>query len=721
MDYPGTFPATPPITVHRIARTGASRAREEEYPLKLSPRVVVVAGALAAGLATAGTAAAVQAAPSTPSGSPNTPEAARALAAKSVAAVVANRPSYLHASADDQFIQHEVVSSGSTQYVPYDRTYKGLRVVGGDFVMVTDASGQTRYASVAQQQSIGNLATTPKLSRADAEAVARTKVPTVTGIESTQLVVYALTGTPRLAWESTVLGTNAEGPSRLSVDVDAISGAVLNTQEHVMYGDGSAAWNGPNPVHINTSGSGSSFSMTDPTVRNLSCQDNSTRQTFTGPDDKWGNGDATSKETGCVDALFVAQTEVKMLSTWLGRNAMDGSGGAWPIRVGLNQQNAFYDGTQVAVGKNTKNQWISSLDVVGHEMGHGVDDHTPGGISGSGTQEFVADTFGAMTEWFANEPAPFDKPDFTVGETINLVGSGPIRFMYNPSLAGHANCYSSSIPGTEVHAAAGPGNHWFYLVAEGNAPTDGQPTSPTCNGKSVTGLGIQKAAKIMYNAMLMKTSGSSYLKYRTWTLQAAKNLFPNSCAEFDTVKAAWDAVSVPAQSGDPTCTGGGPSPTASPTGPPGGNCSGQQLGNPGFESGVSVWSASAGVIAQRGSAQPAHGGTWTALLGGHGTTRTDTLSQSVAVPAGCHATLSFWLHIDTRETTTRTQYDKLTVRVGSQTVATFSNLNAAAGYAQKSFDVSGSAGQTVAVTFTGTEDVSLQTSFVIDDTALTLS
>jgi zinc metalloprotease ZmpA len=706
--------------VPRTARTGATRAREEEYLLKLSPRAVVVAGALAAGLATAGTAAAVQAAPS--ADPPGTPEAARALAARSVAAVVASRPSYLHASADDTFIQHPVISSGGTQYVPYDRTYKSLRVVGGDFVMVTDTSGRTRYASVAQQQAIGNLSTTPTLGQADAETVARGQLRTVTGVEGTQLVVYALTGTPRLAWESTVLGTNAEGPSRLSVDVDAVTGAVLNTQEHVVYGDGTAAWNGPNPVHLDTSGSGSSFSMTDPTVRNLSCQDYTGRQTFTGPDDKWGNGDATNKETGCVDALFAAQTEVKMLSTWFGRNAMDGSGGAWPIRVGLNQQNAFYDGTQVAVGKNTKNQWISSLDVVAHEMGHGIDDHTPGGISRSGTQEFVADTFGAMAEWFANEPAPFDTPDFTVGEAINLVGSGPIRYMYHPSLIqGHPDCYSSSIPSTEVHAAAGPGNHWFYLLAEGNHPTDGQPTSPTCNNSTVVGLGIKKAAQIMYNAMLMKTSSSSYLKYRTWTLQAAKNLFPG-CAEFNTVKAAWDAVSVPAQSADPTCTGGGPTPTASPTAPPTspppGNCSGQKLGNPGFESGASVWSASAGVIAQRGST---HSGAWDALLGGHGTTRTDTLSQSVAVPAGCHATLSFWLHIDTRETTTRTQYDTLTVQVGSQTVATFSNLNAAAGFVQKSFDVSGSAGQTVAVKFTGTEDFSLQTSFVIDDTALTLS
>jgi Zn-dependent metalloprotease len=243
-----------------------------------------------------------------------------------------------------------------------------------------------------------------------------------------------------------------------------------------------------------------------------------------------------------------------MLSQWLGRNSFDGNGGGWPVRVGLNDENAYYDGTQVQIGHNTANQWISSLDVVGHEHGHGVDDHTPGGISRRGTQEFVADVFGASTEWFANESSTFDPPDFLVGERINLVGSGPIRNMYNPAALGHANCYSSSIPNAEVHAAAGPGNHWFYLLAEGSNPTDGQPTSTTCNNTSVTGLGIQKAVKIFYNAMLIKTTASSYLKYRTWTLTAAKNLTPGDCTDFNAVKAAWNAVSVPAQTADPTCT-----------------------------------------------------------------------------------------------------------------------------------------------------------------------
>ncbi|MFE9955522.1 M4 family metallopeptidase [Micromonospora sp. NPDC005299] len=686
--------------------------------MKLSPRLVALSGAAAAGLIAAGTAAAVQAAPPGPA-APDAAQA-RAIAADSARALVAGRPAYLHASSDDAFVQKTVISSEGTQYVPYERTYKGLPVVGGDFVLATDTAGNLKYASVAQQQAIGSLATTPKLTSATAAKTARAQLKTVSTVEGTNLVVYTLGAKPALAWETTVRGTDAEGPSRLTVDVDALTGTVLRTQEHVVHGTGTGAWNGPSPLTLNTTQSGGTYSMKDPTVTNLSCQDAATNTTFSGSDDVWGNGTATSRETGCVDALFAAQTEHKMLAQWLGRNGADGNGGYWPIRVGLNDQNAYYDGTQVQIGKNTSGQWIGSLDVVAHEIGHGIDDHTPGGISGGGTQEFVADTFGASTEWFANEPSSYDAPDFLVGEKVNLVGSGPIRNMYNPSALGDPNCYSSSIPGTEVHAAAGPGNHWFYLLANGSSPTNGQPASSTCNGSSVTGLGIQKAMKIMYNAMLLKTSSSSYLKYRVWTLQAAKNLYPTSCTEFNAVKAAWTAISVPAQTGEATCTGTPtPTPTTTTT-PPSGSCTGQKLANPGFESGNVSWSASSGVITND-AAQAAHGGSYKAWLDGYGSTHTDTVTQSVTIPAGCRATLSFWLHIDSAESTTTTAYDKLTVKAGSTTLATYSNLNKATGYVQRSFDVSSLAGTTATISFTGVEDSSLQTSFVVDDTSLTLS
>ena len=147
---------------------------------------------------------------------------------------------------------------------------------------------------------------------------------------------------------------------------------------------------------------------------------------------------------------------------------------------------------------------------------------------------------------------------------------------------------------------------------------------------------------------------------------------------------------------------------------------GQKLGNPGFESGNTVWSSTPAVIGQNGPSEPAHSGTWDAWLDGYGTTHTDTLSQSVTIPSGCSASLSFWLHIDTAKTGS-TATDTLTVKVGSTTVATFSNVNANTGYTQHTYNVSSFAGQTVTLLFTGKETGSTQTSFVVDDTALTTS
>ncbi|MYV39071.1 M1 family peptidase, partial [Streptomyces sp. SID1328] len=142
----------------------------------------------------------------------------------------------------------------------------------------------------------------------------------------------------------------------------------------------------------------------------------------------------------------------------------------------------------------------------------------------------------------------------------------------------------------------------------------------------------------------------------------------------------------------------------------------QSVVNGGFENGTSPWTESpSGLITSR-TGQSAHGGTSFAWLDGTGRTRTDTLAQSVTVPGGCTtATLSFYLHVDTAETTSSTAYDKLTAKVGSTTLATYSNLDRASGYVRKTIDVSSYAGQTVNLAFTGTEDSSLQTSFVLDD------
>ncbi|MER7771323.1 M1 family aminopeptidase [Kitasatospora sp. NPDC096140] len=147
----------------------------------------------------------------------------------------------------------------------------------------------------------------------------------------------------------------------------------------------------------------------------------------------------------------------------------------------------------------------------------------------------------------------------------------------------------------------------------------------------------------------------------------------------------------------------------------------QVVANSGFESGSSPWTAPSGAITGD-TGQSAHSGSSYAWLDGYGSTHTDTLSQSVTLPTGCGtATLGFWLHVDTAETTGSTAYDKLTVKLGSTTLATYSNLDAQNGYVHRTVDVSAFAGQTATLSFTGVEDSSLQTSFVLDDVTLDAS
>ena len=153
----------------------------------------------------------------------------------------------------------------------------------------------------------------------------------------------------------------------------------------------------------------------------------------------------------------------------------------------------------------------------------------------------------------------------------------------------------------------------------------------------------------------------------------------------------------------------------------GGSCSGQLVKNPGFESGTANWTASnSSIIGQWGSYEPTHNGSYDAWFDGYGQSHTDTLSQSITIPSGCTANLSFYLHVDTSEYGS-TPYDKFSVKAGSNTLATYSNANAAGGYTKHTINLSAYAGQTVKLTFTGTEDYSLQTSFVLDDVTTNLS
>jgi PKD repeat protein len=260
-------------------------------------------------------------------------------------------------------------------------------------------------------------------------------------------------------------------------------------------------------------------------------------------------------------------------------------------------------------------------------------------------------------------------------------------------------------------AGTPPGAPTGLTAVAGNAQASLSWTAPANNGGvSITSYRVYRGTSSGGEALLT-SGGCSGLGA---VLSCVDTGLTNGQAYFYKVSAV-NALGEGAQSSEASVT-------------PTGCTAAQLLGNPGFETGsASPWSASSGVI-NHSSTEPPHTGSWDAWLDGYGSTHTDTLSQSVAVPSHCSAdNFSFWLHVDTAETTTTTKYDTLKVQVLNSsgtvlaTLATYSNLDHNTGYAQHSFSLAAYAGQTVTIKFTGSEDYTMQTSFVIDDSAVNVS
>jgi Zn-dependent metalloprotease len=507
---------------------------------------------LSVGLAVAMSSPASGATPRTAPAAPARPDP-RTVAAASADRLVAAKPAEFKKAPKDRIVRRGVTSGlRGLQYVAYERTYDGLPVYGGDFVVTTNASGGVLSTSVDQTRTL-DVGTKASVGAAQAATTSRARVSKVETASTPRLMVLA-EGSGRLVYETVVSGTQKKAPTKLHVFVDAKTGKVVKTYDEVRdAADDRSYYHGT--VDLSTAAT----SMTDPQRSGIRCGGQN-GSAYTGTDSAWGSGSGTDLETACVDALYAVQKEWDMLGSWLGRNGVNGSGGGFPLRVGLNDVNAYWNGSYTNFGHNQAGtKQATSVDVVGHENGHAVFTTTPGGDSGGngnekgGMNESAGDIFGTLTEHYMNEPSTYDPPDYLIGEEVDLVGSGPIRNMYNPSALGDPNCYSSSIPSTEVHAAAGPQNHWFYLLAEGSNPSNGNPTSPTCNSSTVTGIGIQKAGQIFMGGLSRKVTSWSHARARVETINAALQLFPGSATECNAVKAAWSAISVPAQSGEASC------------------------------------------------------------------------------------------------------------------------------------------------------------------------
>ena len=468
------------------------------------------------------------------------------------------------------------VDRDGTTHVRLDRTLDGLRVVGGDLVVHQGADGSWEGVSQTLSGPL-DLATTATVGRAAAERVALAPGRFNRGItgdrraEAGELVVDAAGATPRLAWEIVSGGTQADGtPSRLTSYVDARTGALIRAEQHVVTVDGSgqSLYGGTVPLQLTQSGA--TYQLKDATrggtyttdmgnaEDSLFCQifgsGCKTGTLFTSPDTSFGNGTTSNRESAAVDAQYGTNVTWDYFKQVHGRNGIFGTGAGSYNRVhyGQNYVNAFWDGTKMTYGDGDGVNYgpLTSLDVAGHEMSHGVTEHTAGltysGESG-GLNEATSDIFGTMVEFYAansNDPG-----DYLIGEKFDLKNARGFRRMDNPSSDGSSqNCWTTGTKDLDVHYSSGVGNHFFYLLSEGTgAKTFGgvAHSSTACNGATLTGIGRDVAAKIWFRALTVyMTSGTTYAGARTATLNAARDLYGAGSVQQNAVAAAWSGVSV---------------------------------------------------------------------------------------------------------------------------------------------------------------------------------
>lgn len=469
-----------------------------------------------------------------------------------------------------------LVDADGTRHVRLDRTYRGLRVLGGDLVVHQAADGGWEGVS----QTLGSVLTlgvTPRVSRAAAvdTALAPSKVTrAITGASverAPQLVVDATAATPRLAWEVVSGGVQQVGtPSRLASYVDARTGEVLRTEQQVETADGSGQTLYSGTVPLTTTLASGTYQLKDATRGNtyttdmgnksdpMTCQlfgtGCPTGTLFTDADNLWGNGTNANRQSAAADAQYGTNVTWDYYKNVHGRNGIFGTGAGSYNRVhyGKNYVNAFWDGTKMTYGDGDGVDFgpLVSLDVAGHEMSHGVTEHsanlTYSGESG-GLNESTSDIFGTLVEFYAANAA--DPGDYLIGEEFDLKNHLGFRRMDKPSSDGASyDCYTPLIGQDDVHYSSGVGNHFFYLLAEGSgAKTIGgvAHNSPTCNGSTVTGIGRDAAGKIWYRALTVyMTSSTNYSGARTASLNAARDLYGAGSTQYNAVAAAWSAVSV---------------------------------------------------------------------------------------------------------------------------------------------------------------------------------
>ncbi len=456
------------------------------------------------------------------------------------------------------------------RHVRFNQIFQGVPVYGGEAIAHVDGQGNV-WVNNAIRPNL-SVDVTPAIARQTAVHLAALRAG-IRGSYETQLAELRVVPTmewnpaPALAWHVRVYAENLQDIAKQwDVFVNAKTGGIIFAFDSLHSIEpagaslallqGNTMWNGQvNMLGLLLNGQYYLYNarLAGLNTRDLDHARSGNGQIVSRATPVFGDGDKanTDSATAAADAQFAAVATWAYYASTFSRNGIDNAGRQTFSRVhyGTRYENAFWNDSCFCMtyGDGSMTFYsLTSLDVGGHEMSHGVMASEANlqytGESG-GLNESNSDIFGTMVEFFVNSLA--DTPDYWVGERIfranwptptTYVQTQALRYMDDPHKDGASPaCWSSNIGKMDVHYSSGPNNHMFYLLAEGG--------SSKCNGQVVTGIGRPAASAIWYNAVTnYMTSTTNYAAARTAALDSATELYGAGSAEYSAVAAAYSAI-----------------------------------------------------------------------------------------------------------------------------------------------------------------------------------
>jgi Zn-dependent metalloprotease len=291
---------------------------------------------------------------------------------------------------------------------------------------------------------------------------------------------------------------------------------------------------------------------------------------YTSSDNIWGDGadyvtatptTSANGQTAAVNAMWGMMNTYDTLRNVFGWQSLDGNDTATFIAVhaGDAYDNAYFSETCrcMFIGDGgTMFRNLGAVDIIGHEMGHGITSATAGLVyfqESGGLNESASDINGEMTEAYARGGAagtaiPARGNDWMIAKEITRSGA-PLRNMIKPSRDGRSpDAWSWDLQNLDVHYASGPNNRMFYFLAQGSSADPASDAfSPYLNKwpRAMTGIGNDKAFRIWFRALTTKfTSSTGYLDARNKVYTAAAELYGPASVEAAAVLRAYAAINV---------------------------------------------------------------------------------------------------------------------------------------------------------------------------------